>query len=53
MKLIRTTDILVGAHGAALTHMMYLPTTSASIEFWIDDRYPAPFFFFFFFMKAD
>lgn len=39
LKLIRTTDILVGAHGAALTHMMYLPTTSASIEFWIDDRY--------------
>jgi hypothetical protein len=39
LKLIRTTDILVGAHGAALSHMMFLPTTSVSIEFWVDDRF--------------
>jgi capsular polysaccharide biosynthesis protein len=39
LALIRKTDILVGAHGAALSHMMFLPSTSVVIEFWIDDRY--------------
>jgi len=38
LKIIRSTDILLGAHGAALSHMILLPTTSVTIEFWIDDR---------------
>jgi hypothetical protein len=39
LKIIRSTDILLGAHGAALSHMILLPTTSVTIEFWIDDRH--------------
>ncbi len=38
LKVIRTTDILIGAHGAGVAHITFLPTTSAVIEFWIDDR---------------
>jgi hypothetical protein len=39
VKLIRTTDVLIGAHGAGLAHLLLLPKTSAVIELWIDDRY--------------
>ena len=32
MKIIRTTDILVGIHGAGLTHMLFLPDWAAVFE---------------------
>ena len=32
MKLIRTTDILVGIHGAGLTHMLFMPDWGAVFE---------------------
>jgi capsular polysaccharide biosynthesis protein len=36
---IRRTDILLGAHGAGLAHLMFLPQTSVVMEIWIADRY--------------
>lgn len=32
LKLIVNTDILIGLHGAALSHILYLPSTSGVIE---------------------
>ena len=33
LELITTTDILIGMHGAGLSHILYLPKTSGVIEF--------------------
>ena len=32
LKIIRTTDILIGIHGAGLTHMLFLPDWAAVFE---------------------